>query len=264
MDTKVRCAKCGQTHWQNEPHECEPEKPDSATKPAKKKRGGGSGWFSSFDSDEADSVGCALQAGCCLAELLPGCMVPLALALLLFHWLLIPAHRAAGQPPEAARIQRVSAVRLPVFDSRDFPDVFSAQFVATVRSAVSTAVKEHRGGSRAAEFYSAEGLRWSTPKDDSLLERFLRLPPDSPGCHRAETFLEEQGDPDGILSEREKVRFTELAAHSYFSAWRDAFRRSSPRSCYLGGQFSAPPPDSVLRGMRQTLLEPGIGRARVK
>jgi hypothetical protein len=97
-----------------------------------------------------------------------------------------------------------------------------------------------------------------------LLETYLEMAPDSPGRLRAERFLAEQGDTDGTLSKREKERFTELVAFTYYREWRRAVRFADKRWRYEGGQFAAPPPEPVLRGMRRALTSSETGSRKVK
>jgi hypothetical protein len=132
--------------------------------------------------------------------------------------------------------------------SSAIPNVFSARFTSEVTRAVSAARKRKGIG-----YVSEEAGRWSERDGRSLLGRFLDMHADSPERARAERFLEEQGDPDGTLSEREKDQFAELTAYTYFGAWRRAFHAVG--GPYLAGRFASPPPSPVLRGMRRALLD---------
>jgi hypothetical protein len=153
---------------------------------------------------------------------------------------------------------RTIVLHLPAMSTGTIPDVFSARFSALMRRAA-TATRPVRGDGRT--YLTDEGSRWGGRGQLSLLERYLAMPQESPGRHRAERFLEEQGDSDGTLSEREKDRFAEMVAFTYFSAWRKAIHEVESRGRYAGGRFAPPPPAPALRGMRRALSDPARPRS---
>lgn len=147
--------------------------------------------------------------------------------------------------------ESITVLRWARAASQDVPDVFAARFRSAVRRFVAAATMNRT--QRVREYVLDEGDRWSVKDGPSLLERFLALPQDTPGRQRAEAFLEEQGDPDATLTDREKERFAELVAREYFGAWAEAIRRAAPRSRFLGGRFASPPPAAVRKGMSAAL-----------
>lgn len=156
----------------------------------------------------------------------------------------------------------VVVLRLASIPANQIPDVFSARFAELIRQAVSARPRPRHTKFRG--YVSDEGSWWNAVDAPSLLERFLSMPDDSPGRQTAERFLEEQGDPDGTLTQREKHRFAALVAETYFAVWRNVVRSADSRHIYLGGRFTSPPPSSVVQGMRRALQSGETGGRGVK
>jgi hypothetical protein len=133
-----------------------------------------------------------------------------------------------------------------------FPDVFSPQFREAVEKTAARLCKPYRNDPWLLGYFTDNELRWGPDwrSRESLLETFLRVPENSPGRKRAEQFLDDVGDPDGTLSEKEKADFQQLAAGEYFRICHEAIRKADPNHLILGCRFAGYAPEPVLRGAK--------------
>jgi len=181
-------------------------------------------------------------------------MIAAALWLLVFGVGASHSHTPAPEP--------LVVLQWPGAAGNEIPDVFSARFLSAVRRASAAAAAAAKAPRRFRGYVLDESDRWSLRDGPSLLERFRALPQDTPGHQRAEAFLDEQGDPDATLNERETERFAEMVAREYFGTWRRAVRNADPRYPTVDVRFTSPPPGAVLRGVKAAMQPPNRAAGR--
>jgi hypothetical protein len=87
-------------------------------------------------------------------------------------------------------------------------------------------------------YFTDNELRWGKDwrSQDSLLESYLKMAPDSPGFRKA-----------SALSEEEKPRFEGIVAEEYARVTTEAIRRHDPNHMVLGCRFAGYPGDPVIQ-----------------
>jgi hypothetical protein len=124
-------------------------------------------------------------------------------------------------------------------------------------------------------YFSDNELRWGSDwrGKETMLELYLKLPPDAPGRARAGQYLRERyGNDIGRLNQAwgmkaasfdeppapgateaflaDAAQFLEIVATRYFRICAEAIHAADPNHLYLGARFAGVPPEPVLRAAR--------------
>jgi hypothetical protein len=124
-------------------------------------------------------------------------------------------------------------------------------------------------------YFSDNELRWGSDwrGKETMLELYLKLPPDAPGRARAGQYLRERyGNDIGRLNGAwgvkaasfdqlrvpgateafiaDAAQFLEIVAARYFRVCAESIPAADPNHLYLGARFAGVPPEPVLRAAR--------------
>ncbi len=100
-------------------------------------------------------------------------------------------------------------------------------------------------------YFTDNELRWGPDwrSKESLLESYLKMPPDSAGYRAAAALLKTRGRTPENLADEDKDAFLELAASAYGRVTSEAVRRYDPNHMVLGCRFAGAVSESVLKGL---------------
>ena len=100
--------------------------------------------------------------------------------------------------------------------------------------------------------WTSNNLSWGDEPwnlKQSLLETYLKMPPNSAGYQKANEFMKARGMIKGAVTEDDRAGFQELATAEYGRICRDAIHRYDPNHIILGCRYAGHAPDPVVRGM---------------
>jgi hypothetical protein len=154
-------------------------------------------------------------------------------------------------------------------------DVYAARFEATAHQIANAECKPRAQEKFLVGYFSDNELRWGPDwrGKETMLEMYLKLPPDAAGRQHAVQFLRKQyGDDIGKLNRAWKVeaknfdaiplpgttddyradaeKFLAEVADRYFQVCAQAIHSADPHHLYLGARFAGQLPDAVFRAAR--------------
>ena len=100
--------------------------------------------------------------------------------------------------------------------------------------------------------WTSNNLSWGDEPwnlKQSLLETYLKLPPNSAGYQKADEFMKTRGMIKGAITEDDRAGFQELVTAEYAHVCREAIHRYDPNHIILGCRYAGHAPDPVVRGM---------------
>jgi hypothetical protein len=124
-------------------------------------------------------------------------------------------------------------------------DYFSPQFREAAEQVAARACAPHADDPWLLGYFTDNELRWGKDwrSQDSLLESYLKMPPDSPGLARAAEFVKTLGhDP----TDEDRLKFAGLVAAEYARVTAEAIHRHDPHHMVLGCRFAGYPGDAVI------------------
>ena len=100
-------------------------------------------------------------------------------------------------------------------------------------------------------YFTDNEIRWlpDVRSNDTILEAFLKKPPESPGYQRAVAFLKTRGHTPDRLTEEDKDGFLEIAAAEYGRIVQAAIRRHDSNHLILGSRFNNRAPIPLSRAL---------------
>ena len=130
-------------------------------------------------------------------------------------------------------------------------DYFSPEFAAAVEREAETLCRPLANDPWLLGYYPDTELKWfpDIRGTDTVLQSFLKKPPESPGYQRALAFLKERGHTPETMTEEDKSAFLEVAAAQYGRVSTEAIRRNDPNHMILGMRFNEHVPIPLSRGL---------------
>ena len=131
------------------------------------------------------------------------------------------------------------------------PDYFSPEFRQGVERRAAELCPPLANDPWLLGYFTDNEIRWlpDVRSNDSILEAFLKKPPESPGYQRAVAFLKVRGHASDSLIEEDKDGFLEIAAAEYGRTVQAAIRRHDPNHLILGSRFNNRAPLPLSRAM---------------
>lgn len=131
------------------------------------------------------------------------------------------------------------------------PDYFSPEFRAAVEHRAAEVCSGLAKDPWLIGYYTDNEVRWSPDmrSRDTVLQAFLKKPPESAGYQRAMAFLKERRRTPESVTAADTNDFLEIAAGEYGRVCQEAIRRHDKNHMILGSRFSGRPPEPVLRAL---------------
>jgi hypothetical protein len=177
-----------------------------------------------------------------------------SLARRLKEWNFNSVQASAGMLPE---MPYTVILDLAASTHRDFwllgivPDYFSPAFRQAVERRAAEVCPKLANDPWLLGYFTDNEVRWfpDIRSKDTVLETFLKKPPDSPGYKRAIAFLKARGSAPGSITWNDKAEFLEVAAAEYGRTCRDAIRRHDPNHLILGSRFNERAPMPLTKAL---------------
>jgi agarase len=131
------------------------------------------------------------------------------------------------------------------------PDYFSPAFREAIERRAAELVPAVANDPWLIGFFTDNEVRWfpDIRSKETILETFLKKPPDSPGYQRAMAFLNERGHTAENITWEDKADFLEVAAAQYGRICRDAIRRHDKNHLILGSRFNERAPIALTKAL---------------
>lgn len=131
------------------------------------------------------------------------------------------------------------------------PDYFSREFQEGVERRAAELCPKLADDPWLIGYFTDNEVRWfpDIRSNDSVLEAFLKKPPQSPGYQRATAFLRGRGHTPGNLTWEDRADFLEIAAAQYGKICQDAIRRHDRNHLVLGSRFNEHAPIPLSRAL---------------
>jgi len=120
-------------------------------------------------------------------------------------------------------------------------DYFSDAFRETADRVAERMCAAHAKDPWLLGYFTDNELRWGRDwrSQETLLDAYLKMPPDSPGFRQAGAFVKEHGN--------DAAEFVGIVAGEYARVTAEAIRRHDPNHLVLGCRFAGYPGDAVIR-----------------
>lgn len=131
------------------------------------------------------------------------------------------------------------------------PDYFSPEFEAAAERRAKEICAPLANDPWLLGYFTDNEIRWmpDVRSADSVLEAFLKKPPEAPGHQRAMAFLKERGRTPAAVTAQDAADFLEIAAAQYGRICRDAIRRHDKNHLILGSRFNSLAPIPLSRAL---------------
>ena len=131
------------------------------------------------------------------------------------------------------------------------PDYFSPEFREGVEKRAADLCPKLANDPWLLGYFTDNEVRWvpDIRSKETVLESFLKKPPESPGYQRAMAFLKGRGHTLESLTWDDKADFLEIAAAQYGKICQEAIRRHDRNHMILGARFNARAPIPLSRAL---------------
>ena len=131
------------------------------------------------------------------------------------------------------------------------PDYFSPEFQAAADRRAAEVCAPVANDPWLIGYFTDNEIRWMPDirSKDSVLEAFLKKPPESAGYQRALAFLKQRGRTPETLTAQDMADFLEIAAAQYGRICHDAIRRYDKNHMILGSRFNSLAPIPLSRAL---------------
>lgn len=148
-------------------------------------------------------------------------------------------------------LDMAASVRDDVWLKGGIVDYFSPAFRSAADRAAASKCAPHAKDPWLLGYFTDNELRWGKDwrSEESLLESYLKMPPESPGFQQAKGLIQRHGHSPANLTPGDKAEFLALVAAEYGRVTHDAIRRYDPNHLILGCRFAVYPGDSAVRAM---------------
>lgn len=130
-------------------------------------------------------------------------------------------------------------------------DVFAPTFLEGARRVAQSLCAPHKNDPWLLGYFTDNELRWGADwrSKESLLQTFLKMPPEAPGRKKAEELLKARGT-SGDPTPEDTAAFQRMVAEQYFRVCREAIRAADPNHMVIGCRFAGYSPEPVLQGLK--------------
>jgi hypothetical protein len=131
------------------------------------------------------------------------------------------------------------------------PDYFSPEFQQGVERRAADMCPKLANDAWLIGYFTDNEVRFfpDIRSKDTVLESFLKKPPESPGYQRAVAFLKSRGRTPENITWEDKADFLEIAATQYGKICQDAIRRHDRNHMILGSRFNERAPIPLTRAL---------------
>ena len=131
------------------------------------------------------------------------------------------------------------------------PDYFSPEFGEGVERRAAAVCPGLANDPWLIGYFTDNEIRWvpDIRSRDSVLEAFLKKPPESPGFQRAVAFLKARGHTPESITDEDKAGFLEIAAAQYGRLVHAAIRRHDRNHLIVGSRFNSRAPIPLSRAL---------------
>ncbi len=131
------------------------------------------------------------------------------------------------------------------------PDYFSPEFRAAVERRAAELCPGLADDPWLIGYFTDNEIRWvpDIRSKESVLEVFLKKPPESPGYKKAIAFLKERGHTPETMTFDDMAAFLEIAANEYGRIAYAAIKRNDKNHLILGSRFNSRAPIPLTRAL---------------
>ena len=131
------------------------------------------------------------------------------------------------------------------------PDYFSPEFKAAADRRAAQVCASVANDPWLIGYFTDNEIRWMPDirSKDSVLEAFLKKPPESAGYQKALAFLKQRGRTPETLTAQDMADFLEIAAAQYGRICFEAIRRHDKNHMILGSRFNSLAPIPLSRAL---------------
>jgi len=131
------------------------------------------------------------------------------------------------------------------------PDYFSPEFREGVERRAAAVCPGLANDPWLIGYFTDNEIRWvpDIRSKDSVLEAFLKKPPESPGYQKALAFLKARGHTPENITDEDKAGFLEVAAAQYGRIVHEAIRRHDRNHLIVGSRFNSRAPIPLSRAL---------------